>query len=86
MLTPMQRHLCEEWRALIRAAAERTEEISRVERHLVALKQAHRRLLEEAEALGAYLQLCHVSAPYARLYGGPSEDLSDAETREGHAL
>jgi hypothetical protein len=78
MLTPVQRHLCEEWRALLRAAAERTEEISRVERHLGALQQAHRRLLAEAEALGAYLQLCHVSEPSAQLYGGPSE-ASDAQ-------
>lgn len=69
MLTPLQRQLCEEWRAMTRAAAERADEIARVERQLAALQQAYRRLLEQATALSAFLQVCDLREPYARLYG-----------------
>ena len=71
MLTPLERQLCEEWRALTRAAAERAQEIGLQERHLAALAQAHAKLLRQAEALSAFLQSCDLSAPYAQAYGGP---------------
>jgi hypothetical protein len=69
MLTPVQRQLCEEWRGLVRAAGERVDEIARVEQHLAALKQAHRRVLQQAEALGAFLMLADLRQDREETHG-----------------
>jgi hypothetical protein len=58
MLTPLQAQLCEHWRGLSKAVQERAEEITRVEEQLWALKVAHAKLLKQAEALNAFLQIC----------------------------
>jgi hypothetical protein len=62
-VSPLDAHLCQEWRALTAAAAERAQEIAVLERQLHACKAAQAVLLEQAKALRAYFELGGIYVP-----------------------